>query len=202
VPGRAAHAIACPNTLLRFVNKSARSIIVVQRSIEEQKFRLTVPLSCVEPAMKISHTSARGRQKRCRGTAAVELATLLPLIVFISMASIDFARVVYALITLQNCARNGALYEMYSAGGFSLPSGWTSLSTAVNADAGGLALNTPTAATPSPPLATNNYVTVTVSTNFSPISYPALHGLPSIPGTITLTQSVSMAMPASTSAVP
>jgi len=134
--------------------------------------------------------------------AAVELATLLPLIVFLSMATIDFARVVYALVILQNCARNGALYEFYKTAGFSLPSGWTSLSTAVSADAGNLTLNTPSAATPSPPLATNNYVTVTVSTNFSPISYPALHGLPSIPGTITLTQSVSMPMRASTSAVP
>jgi Flp pilus assembly protein TadG len=152
--------------------------------------------------MKLSHIPVRGTRSRCRGAAAVELATLLPLIVFISMASIDFARVVYALVTLQNCARNGALYEMYSANGFSLPSGWTTLSTAVNADAGGLVLNTPTAATPSPPLTTNNYVTVTVSTNFSPIGYPALHGLPSIPGSITLTQSVSMAMPPSTSAVP
>jgi len=152
--------------------------------------------------MKLSHTFKRGRRKTDRGTAAVELATLLPLIVFISMASIDFARVVYALVTIQNCARNGALYEMYSASGFSLPSGWTSLSTAVNADAGGLVLNTPTAATPTPPLTTNNYVTVTVSTNFSPISYPALHGLPSIPGSLTLTQSVSMAMPPSTAAVP
>jgi hypothetical protein len=132
----------------------------------------------------------------------VELATLLPLILFLSMASVDFARVVYVLVTLQNCARNGALYEFYTAAGFSLPPGWTSLSTAVSADAGNLTLNTPTAATPSPPLATNNYVTVTVSTNFSPIGYPALHGLPAIPGTITLTQSVSMPMPPSTSAVP
>jgi len=152
--------------------------------------------------MKLSHTGARGPRKRCRGAAAVELATLLPLLLFLSMASVDFARVAYALVTLQNCARNGALYEFYKAAGFSLPSGWTSLSTAVSADAGNLTLNTPTAATPSPPLATNNYVTVTVSTDFSPIGYPALHGLPSIPGTITLTQSVSMPMPASTSAVP
>jgi len=152
--------------------------------------------------MKKSQIFARGRWKRCRGVAAVELATLLPVILFLAMAAIDFARVVSVLVTLQNCARNGALYEFYKAAGFTLPSGWTSLSTAVSADAGNLTLNTPTAATPSPPLATNNYVTVTVSASFSPIGYPALHGLPSIPGTITLTQSVSMPMPPSTSAVP
>ncbi|MGO9468155.1 MAG: TadE family protein [Isosphaeraceae bacterium] len=134
--------------------------------------------------------------------AAVELATLLPLIVFLSMASIDFARVVHALIIVQNCARNGALYEFYKTAGFTLPSGWTSLSAAVSADAGNLTLNTPTAATPSPPLANNNYVTVTVSTNFSLIGYPALRGLPAIPSSITLSQSVSMPMPPSTSAAP
>jgi Flp pilus assembly protein TadG len=150
----------------------------------------------------MSKTAPRDRRSKNRGTASVELATLLPLLVFLSMAAVDFGRVVYQLITLQNCARNGALYEFYKAAGFSLPSGWTSLSTAVSADAGNLTLNTPTATTPSPTLATNNYVTVTVSTDFTPIAYPALHGLPSIPGSITLTQSVSMPMPPSTSAVP
>ncbi len=152
--------------------------------------------------MKISHTGRFARQKRRRGTASVELATLLPLLVFLSMASVNFGRVVYQLVTLQNCARNGALYEFYKTAGFTLPSNWTSLSAAVSADAGGLTLNTPTATTPSPPLSTNNYVTVTVSANFSPIAYPSIHGLPSIPGSVTLSQSVSMPMPPSTSAIP
>jgi Flp pilus assembly protein TadG len=152
--------------------------------------------------MKISHTARLARRKKRCGTASVELATLLPLLVFLSMAAVDFGRVVYQLVTVQNCARNGALYEFYRASGFTLPSGWTSLSAAVSADAGNLTLNTPTAATPSPPLSSHNYVTVTVSTNFSPIAYPSIHGLPSIPGYVTLSQSVSMPMPASTSAVP
>ena len=99
-------------------------------------------------------------------------------------------------------ARNGALYEFYKAAGLSLPPGWTSLSDAVAADAGNLTLNTPTAATPSPPLAATNYVTVTVSARFSLIGYPSFRGLPSIPGTITLTQTATLPMPASTSAVP
>jgi Flp pilus assembly protein TadG len=152
--------------------------------------------------MKMPHADPVARRKRCRGTASVELATLLPLLVFLSMAAVDFGRVVYQLVTIQNCARNGALYEFYKTAGFTLPSGWTSLSTAVSADAGNLTLNTPTATTPSPPLSTNNYVTVTVSTDFSAIAYPSIHGLPAIPGSVTLSQSVSMPMPPSTSAVP
>jgi Flp pilus assembly protein TadG len=156
----------------------------------------------VKHAMKVSHTVSIARKTWCRGTASVELATLLPLLVFLAMAAVDFGRVVSQLITVQNCARNGALYEFYKTAGFTLPSGWTSLSSAVTADAGNLTLNTPTATTPSPPPATNNYVTVTVSTDFSPIAYPSIHGLPSIPGSVTLTQSVSMPMPPSTSAAP
>jgi Flp pilus assembly protein TadG len=150
----------------------------------------------------LSHTSVPDRRQWRRGAAAVELATLLPLILFLSMASIDFARVAYALITLQNCARNGALYEFYQAAAIPLPSGWTSLSAAVSADAGNLSLNTPTAATPSPALDSNNYVTVTVSAKFKLIGYPSLRGLPSIPSTITLTQTAKMPMPSLTSAVP
>jgi Flp pilus assembly protein TadG len=141
----------------------------------------------------------RKRNQVRRGAAAVELAVLLPVLVFWSMATVDYARLAYAQMALQNCARNGALYEFYAKAGFSLPSGWTSLATAVQADEGsGL---TVTATATSPASSTNNYVTVTATASFAPIAFPALHGLPSIPGTVTLTQSVSMPFPASASPV-
>jgi Flp pilus assembly protein TadG len=150
--------------------------------------------------MRISHVRIRkGKQPR-RGAAAVELAVLLPVLVFWSMATVDYARLAYAQVALQNCARNGALYEFYGKSGFALPSGWTSLATAVQADEGsGL---TVTATATSPASTTNNYVTVTATATFSPIAFPSLHGLPSIPGTVTLTQSVSMPFPASASPLP
>lgn len=130
-----------------------------------------------------------------RGIAAVELAALLPVILFLTMASVDFARVVYALVTLQNCARNGALYEFNTAAGFG--STYTSLSQAVSADAGGLTLNTPTATSPGLPL--YNYVTVTASCQFNLIAMPSIQGLPALPGSMTLSQSSSMPYPASMS---
>lgn len=40
----------------------------------------------------------------------VELAILLPLLVFLFIITVDFARVYYFSLTLQNCARAGALY--------------------------------------------------------------------------------------------
>ncbi len=153
-----------------------------------------------------SERSARRRAKQ-RGLAAVELALVLPLLVFTCMATIDFARVVYALVALQNCARNGALYEFYKAGGNSLPSSWTSLATAVQADAGNLTVTIPATsggeANPySPQSSTNNYVTVTVQCDFPLLALGSYGGFPSIGGSITLTQSVSMPYPASTATVP
>jgi Flp pilus assembly protein TadG len=45
-----------------------------------------------------------------RAAAAVELAILLPLLAFIFVISVDFARIFYFSLTVENCARNGAHY--------------------------------------------------------------------------------------------
>jgi Flp pilus assembly protein TadG len=50
------------------------------------------------------------RSRWHRGTAVVELAVLLPLLVLLFMITIDFARVYYFSLTLANCARAGAFY--------------------------------------------------------------------------------------------
>ena len=44
------------------------------------------------------------------GAAVVELAVLLPLLVMLFILATDFARVFYFSVTLNNCARAGALY--------------------------------------------------------------------------------------------
>src|SRR4051812_42835895 len=44
------------------------------------------------------------------GTAVVELAVLLPVLVMLFLVTVDFARVYYFSLTLTNCARAGALY--------------------------------------------------------------------------------------------
>jgi hypothetical protein len=148
-----------------------------------------------------SHSEIRPLSEARPGAAAVELAILLPLLLFCSMAVFDFSRVAYVQVTLQNCARNGALYEFYKASSYSMPSNWTSLSSAVTADEFGLTV-TATAATPSPPLVSNNYVTVTATATFTPVTVGVLKGFPSIPSSITLSQTATMPFPASTSAVP
>lgn len=157
--------------------------------------------------MTAGSARSAGRRARRRGLAAVEVALLLPLLVFVCMATIDFARVVYALVALQNCARNGALYEFYKASGNSVPASWTDLKTAVQADEGNLSVTIPKTyggnANPySPQSSSNNYVTVTVQCSFTLLTLGSDQGLPAIGTPITLTQSVSMPYPASTATVP
>ena len=51
------------------------------------------------------------RRKR-RGAAAVELAILLPLMVLLTLGSVDFGRFAYNFIAVTNAARAGAAYAM------------------------------------------------------------------------------------------
>ena len=54
--------------------------------------------------MMMSRTSKR------RGIAATELAVVLPILAYIFMATVDFSRVLYYAITVENCAHNAAIY--------------------------------------------------------------------------------------------
>ena len=45
-----------------------------------------------------------------RGTAAVEFAIVLPLLAFLVVIAVDWARIFYYAVTVTNCARNGAAY--------------------------------------------------------------------------------------------
>jgi len=45
-----------------------------------------------------------------RGAATVELALIVPLLAFLFVIGVDFARLFYYSLTLKNCARNGAYY--------------------------------------------------------------------------------------------
>lgn len=153
------------------------------------------------------HKGPGARREPRRGMAAVELAFLLPLLVFAAMAAVDFARVAYAQVILQNCARNGALYEFYKAAGYPVPLGWTSLSEAVQADAGSLTVTLPNDIgnldNPySPKASTNNYVIVAVQCDFPLLTLGSNGSFPGISGKVRLTQSAAMPMPASTGPVP
>jgi Flp pilus assembly protein TadG len=158
--------------------------------------------------MRLPYVRAPKIRDTRRGAAAVELALLLPVLVFCSMMSVDFARVAYVQVTLQNCARNGALYAFYTGmntvnkAGILVP--YSSLNTAVQADAPPYMVNDASfsVVATSPALSTNNYVTVTVTYAFTPIALSSMDGMPSIGSPIILSQSATMPYPASQNAVP
>jgi Flp pilus assembly protein TadG len=52
----------------------------------------------------------RCREGRRAGAALVELSLLLPVLIVLLLAAMDYSRVFYASIVVSNCARNGALY--------------------------------------------------------------------------------------------
>ncbi|HEY8504563.1 MAG TPA: TadE/TadG family type IV pilus assembly protein [Gemmataceae bacterium] len=59
-------------------------------------------------------TSHRPAGESRTGTAAVELAVLLPLLAFLLVIGVDFARVFYYTVSITNAAEAGALYGSQS----------------------------------------------------------------------------------------
>jgi Flp pilus assembly protein TadG len=71
------------------------------------------------------HGSAASRAeriaRRCRGRrgqALVELALVMPLLLLLMVAALDFGRVFYSLITISNAAREGAIEASYDPSSF------------------------------------------------------------------------------------
>lgn len=146
-----------------------------------------------------THRSTNRRPRR--GAAAVELAILLPFLCFLLVCAVDYARVFYFAVTVQNCARNGAYYASDYPNNYNNYNdiyGYTSLDDAVMRDAGNLSptptytvyygdsANGPFTNTTKPATG-GGYVQVTVSWTFQTIT-----NYPGIPGTTTLTRSAVM----------
>ena len=124
-----------------------------------------------------------GRQRR--GAAVVELAVLLPLLVFLFVITVDFARIYYFSVTLQNCARAGALHASDPL--VADESAFASTEAAALSDA--------TNITPSPTITKTDgvdasgraYVTVTAAYTFRSIAR-----FPGVPAQVNLARSVRM----------
>lgn len=108
-----------------------------------------------------------------RGVASVELAFMLPFLLFLFLATFDWGRVFYYSLTLANVARQGAIYASDPLAATESP--YASLQEAAQADA--------TNMTPSPAVTSitgmdasgNAYVEVTATWTFqTTASYPGL----------------------------
>lgn len=129
--------------------------------------------------------SRSGRSRR--GTATVEFAVLLPFLFFLFLVTVDFCRVFYFSQTVQNCARNGALY-LHDPSTAS-ESRYQNVQEAALADATNLSPPpTVTSTTGTDTDGTRN-VEVTVSYSFQTIT-----AYPGIPSTMLLARTVRMRM--------
>src|SRR5262245_8856944 len=120
-----------------------------------------------------------------RGAAAVELAVLLPLLIFLFAVAVDFARCFHYSVTVNNCARNGALYASDPIVAAESPYG--SVQEAALADASNLQPTPTVSSTTGTDADGNAYIEVTVTYAFQSIT-----GYPGIPNAIDLTRTVRM----------
>jgi Flp pilus assembly protein TadG len=135
----------------------------------------------------------RGSPRDRRGAAAVELALLLPFLGFLFVITLDFGRIFYYTLTLENAARNGALWacDPYAPG-----QSYSSLQNAVQADASNIqpaiedchiTSSTGTDANG------NAVVSVTITYDFT-----LLANYPGIPNPFTVSRTVEMRQEATT----
>lgn len=120
------------------------------------------------------------------GTAAVELALLLPLLVLCFALAVDYARIFYYTVTLANCARNGATY---GSADVTRAVDQAGIATAARADAVNLNSQQLTVASTTDGGTTPTYVEVTVSYPFATIM-----NFPGVPSSTSISRKARMAV--------
>jgi hypothetical protein len=115
--------------------------------------------------------------------AATELAVLLPFLAFLFVIGVDWSRIFYYSVTLDNCARNGALYAIDPYSRVLSPYG--SISAAALADASNLSPPPTVTSSSGTDASGYNYVDCTVSWQFQTIT-----NFPGVPYQTNLTRTV------------
>ena len=129
--------------------------------------------------------SRPSRSTARRGVAVVELAILLPVMVFLLLVGIDYCRLFYFSQVVCNCTRNGAMYatDPYSTAA----SPYASLEEAAKADADSDVQSQLTVTSTTGTDTYGSYTQVSVSYPFSTLtSYPWL------PKTVTITRTAQV----------
>jgi Flp pilus assembly protein TadG len=126
-----------------------------------------------------------GKVRERKAAAAVELAVLLPLLMFLFAIAVDFARIFYYSQVVQNAARQGALY----ASDPKAPAAnlYTSVQQAALADASDLSPQPSATSTTGKDKTGNSYVSVTVTWPFK-----TLTAFPGVTPKVTISHTVQM----------
>jgi Flp pilus assembly protein TadG len=117
--------------------------------------------------------------------AAVELAVLVPFLVLIFVIGVDWSRIFYYSIIVDNAARNGAIWacDPYST----VKSTYPDITSAALADASDLNPTPSVTSATGTDASGNAYVECTVTYNFKTVS-----NFPLVPSSTTITRTVRM----------
>lgn len=147
----------------------------------------------------------RNPSRNRRGAAAVELAILLPVLMFIWVVSVDWARIFYYSITLEYSCRDGAYFgSNYTNVPYAYDTNGNG--TADSSEIQAAALGETSNLSPAPTVTVgydtayngtyasttptgNNYIKVTVTYTFTTVT-----NFPGVPSSTVLTRSARMAM--------
>lgn len=125
------------------------------------------------------------RHARRKGQGIVEMALLAPILVFILMATVDFARAYSAYIEVSNSARAGAIYGSRS----------TSSANDANAVRDAALADSPTIFGTAPTVSSSTandsdgYEQITVTVDYT---FTVLTGFPGLPNSVDMTRTVQM----------
>jgi Flp pilus assembly protein TadG len=107
------------------------------------------------------------------GAATVELAVVLPFLAFLFVIAVDYGRIIYYSVVVENCARNGAVYASDPVAQSQSP--YASLQEAALADAPDLSPPPTITSANGTDASGNAYVDVTATWTFQTItSYPGV----------------------------
>jgi Flp pilus assembly protein TadG len=124
------------------------------------------------------------RKRTRRAGAAIELAAMLPFLAYLCVIGTDWARLFYYTITIEGCARSGALYAADKSRQGETQ--FTSTTDAALKSAPGLT-PVPTVTEATATVDGRQTVTVTVTMDFK-----TLTNFPGVPSTNTITRRVEM----------
>lgn len=134
----------------------------------------------------------RNKPRRRPGAAAVELAVLLPFLLFLCVIASDWARLFYFTVSAEGCARNGALYACDPVSRAQSP--YSSVEQAALAEAPNLSQVATVQSADTVDATGQAAVAVTVTVPFQTVT-----NFPGVPSSQTVTRRVQMrVMPTST----
>jgi len=130
--------------------------------------------------MRMSRVTSATRN----GAATAEVAVLLPFLMFLFVIAVDYGRIFYYTQTVENCARNGAIYGSNLV---TAKSPYTSIEEAARADAPNLNPQPTVTSTYGTDEAGNQYVRVTVTWQFQTVTT-----FPGVPNTSVISRTCQM----------